>query len=756
MLGAVTRRRVGYAAAATAVAGTSLVLLNGSTPIHHEPVSTKPPPPWTPPSRKQMLDKLKASTKPGEEFDILVVGGGATGAGVAVDAATRGLKVALVERDDFSSGTSSKSTKLVHGGVRYLEKAFWELDYEQYKLVREALHERRTFLTTAPYLSFMLPIMLPVYTWWKLPYYWAGCKAYDFLAGKENMESSYLMSKGKAMDAFPMLNDKGLVGAVVYYDGQHNDSRMNMALIMTAVKHGAAVANYTEVTTLNKDGSGKIVGAEVVDNMTGEKWEIKAKGVINATGPFTDELLTLENPKDHKPIVAPSSGVHITLPNYYSPRKMGLLDAQTSDGRVIFFLPWQGNVIAGTTDSPSAVVRDPKPGEDDVEWVLDEVRRYLNPDIQVRRGDVLSAWSGLRPLVRDPKAKSSQALVRNHLIHVSPSGLLTVAGGKWTTYRAMAEEAVDEAVKVFGLKPTSGCVTNDVKLLGSDGWSPNMYIRLVQSFGVDTEVAQHLSQSYGDRAWTVLSYAESTGQRWPLTGRRLTPNYPYIEAEVHYAVQNEYALTAVDFIARRSRLSFLNAGAALDVLPRVIQIMGDELEWDVKRRRSEWIKGRDFLVSMGLPPQAENEFSQVKGKLGDAGLLRSSLGWLQRSFVGTALSFVGIGSPLPKSSLPTAHHSRALFPVQDLELVKKAFAQHETVNKDEAISILKELGLWGLAGQEVLDDLLKGVGVRNGEGIGFEQLWSVCTAIKSSSVSPSVSATIKRNKIPVNKSGGGV
>jgi len=255
---------------------------------------------------------------------------------------------------------------------------------------------------------------------------------------------------------------------------------MNMALIMTAVKHGATVANYAELTSLEKNAAGKITGAQVRDNLSGETWTVHAKGVINATGPFADELLTLSNPEGHKPIVSPSSGVHITLPNYYSPRKMGLLDAQTSDGRVIFFLPWQGNTIAGTTDSPSAVVRDPKPGEDDVEWVLDEVRNYLSPDIQVRRGDVLSAWSGLRPLVRDPSAKSSQAIVRNHLINVTEAGLLTVAGGKWTTYRAMAEEAVDEAVKVFGL--TAGpCITAKVKLVGSDGWSPNMYIKLIQS-----------------------------------------------------------------------------------------------------------------------------------------------------------------------------------------------------------------------------------------------------------------------------------
>ncbi|KAG9048637.1 mitochondrial glycerol-3-phosphate dehydrogenase [Tulasnella sp. UAMH 9824] len=755
MLSAVARRRLKYVVAGSAAGGGALIYYNSATPIHHEPVSTRPPPPWTPPSRQEMLNRLKEEK---EEFDLLIVGGGATGAGIAVDAATRGLKVALVERDDFASGTSSKSTKLVHGGVRYLEKAFWELDYEQYKLVREALHERRTFLTTAPYLSHMLPIMLPIYKWWKLPYYWAGCKAYDFLAGKENMESSYLMSKGKALDAFPMIKSDGLVGAVVYYDGQHNDSRMNMALIMTAVKHGATVSNYTELTDLKKDKDGKITGAEVVDVLSGEKIAVKAKGVINSTGPFCDELLALENPKDHKPIVAPSSGVHITLPNYYSPRRMGLLDAQTSDGRVIFFLPWQGKVIAGTTDSPSPVERDPKPGEEDVEWVLDEVRHYLSPDIMVRRGDVLSAWSGLRPLVRDPKAKSSQALVRNHLIHVSPSGLLTVAGGKWTTYRAMAEEAVDEAVKVFDLKPTSGCLTRDVKLVGSDGWSPNMYIKLIQSFGVETEVAQHLAADYGDRAWTVLSYAAPTGLRWPLQGVRLNNSYPYIEAEVHYATQHEYAQTAIDFIARRSRLSFLNAGTALDVLPRVIQLMGDDLNWSTARRRTEWVKARDFLVSMGLPPSqnVQEELEAVKGRLGDAGPVRNWARWWLSPWHWAKSISSATATPLAPAK---AHYSRGLFSVEDLERVKRAFANADTtISRDEVGTLMKEMDL-GVEGVEVndafIDNALRDMGVRKDERIGFEQFWQICVDLKTSTVAPSIQATI-RNRIPVNKSGGGV
>jgi glycerol-3-phosphate dehydrogenase len=259
---------------------------------------------------------------------------------------------------------------------------------------------------------------------------------------------------------------------------------MNIALILSAIKHGATAANYCEVTSLHKHPStGKLTGALVKDNLTGKTFNVRAKGIINATGPFTDSLLSLSDP-NHKPIVQPSSGIHITLPGYYSPRTMGLLDPSTSDGRVIFFLPWQGNTIAGTTDSPAHVEKDPKAGEEEIRWVLEEVRRYLAKDIRVRRGDVLSAWSGLRPLVRDPSAQGgTEGLVRSHVVHVSPeTGLLTVAGGKWTTYRAMAEEAVDVAVQTFGLgdKVKSGCVTETLRLVGSDGWSRNMFIGLIQ------------------------------------------------------------------------------------------------------------------------------------------------------------------------------------------------------------------------------------------------------------------------------------
>lgn len=347
----VLSRRSAVVAATTVAVGTSYLLLqrDAHAQLDSIPVTKRRPSPlWSPMTREQMLDHLRSSgvfmkrtehggPEPGivppggvaaklaaqadddDVFDLLIIGGGATGAGTALDAASRGLKVACVERDDFASGTSSKSTKLVHGGVRYLQKAVMELDYEQYKLVKEALRERKVFLETAPYLSNMLPILLPIYTWWQLPYYYIGCKAYDLLAGKENMESAYWMGKGRSIEAFPMLKADGLVGSVVYYDGQHNDSRMNIALVATAVQHGAIVANRTEVVALHRKpdfkrgGIPRIHSATLKDKLTGEEFTVRTRGVVNATGPFADGVRKLDDPTIAN-IVAPSAGVHITLP----------------------------------------------------------------------------------------------------------------------------------------------------------------------------------------------------------------------------------------------------------------------------------------------------------------------------------------------------------------------------------------------------------------------------------------------------------
>ncbi|KAI0736251.1 DAO-domain-containing protein [Fomitopsis betulina] len=742
-----SRRTLAYVSGGTLVAAGGGYWYLNSGPSY--PPSTKetrrPPPIWTPPSRQHMLDALKASdVKNEDEFDLLIVGGGATGAGVAVDAASRGLKVALVERDDFSSGTSSKSTKLVHGGVRYLQKAIMELDYEQYKLVTEALHERRIFLQTAPYLSHMLPIMLPIYKYWQVPYYWVGCKMYDLLAGKENMESSYLMSKGKALETFPILKQNGLVGALVYYDGQHNDSRMNMALVMTAVQQGAIAANHVEVTHLNKDiTSGKLYGATVKDRLTGKEWNIRAKGIVNATGPFADAILTMDNP-EHKPIVQASSGIHITLPNYYSPRTMGLLDPATSDGRVIFFLPWQGNTIAGTTDTPAQVETEPRAPEEEIRWVLEEVRHYLSPDIKVRRGDVLSAWSGLRPLVRNPNSASTEGLVRNHMIHVSDSGLLTIAGGKWTTYRAMAEETVDKAVEVFALKPRNGCVTETLRLIGSEGWSRNMFIGLIQRYGLATDVAKHLAENYGDRAWTVCSYAAPTGDSWPLHGVRLAQSYPFIEAEVRYAVHHEYAETAVDVIARRCRLSFLNVQATLDALPRVIDIMAEERKWTSQRKAAELEDAVRFLASMGLPPGAaptQRPHSLLEKLEGALGLPVSRR----------------------RRAAPEMMYSRAQFETGEVEQLKAAFAgaahgMEAKLGHERVLELVKGLSGFAAVNRKDYDYVLEEAGFSKAQDLDFDEFVEICAELREVlfSTLTNQSGETQRTRIPVEKSGGGV
>lgn len=571
-----------------------------------------------PPKREELIKKLHQASgeTPDDVYDILVIGGGATGTGVAVDAASRGLKVALLERDDFSCGTSSRSTKLVHGGVRYLEKAVWNLDYSQYELVREALHERKVFLDIAPHLSFALPIMIPVYKWWQLPYFWIGVKAYDFLAGKQNLESSYLLTKSKALEAFPQLNPEKVKGAVVYYDGSHNDARMNVSLALSAIELGATVLNHVEVTGIDKDPStGKIIGVtakdlESNDSENNNTFKVKAKSVVNATGPFTDSIRKLDNFQTQS-IVAPSSGVHIVLPGYYCPKKLGLLDAATSDGRVIFFLPWQGSTIAGTTDNPTNISPNPTPSEKDIQFILKEVRRYFEGNLDVRREDVLAAWSGIRPLVRDPHAKNTESLVRNHLITVSDSGLVTIAGGKWTTYRQMAQETVNKCIETFSLAPKRlTTATESLELIGSQGWTNLEYIHLIQMFNLAPNVAKHLSENYGTRAFTVAEFLEpskltsdnkdTVSLATATAGKTLIDPYPFLHAEIKYAMRYEYATTAIDFLARRTRLAFLDSRAAYEVLPTVIEEMSKELGWSNARKQKEHDTSVEYLKGMGL------------------------------------------------------------------------------------------------------------------------------------------------------------
>lgn len=543
------------------------------------------------PTRNEQLNKLKS----GKEYDLLVIGGGATGTGVALDATTRGLNVALVERGDFSSCTSSRSTKLIHGGVRYLEKAFLHLDYEQFRMVKEALNERSVLLNIAPHLSNEIPIMIPIYAWWKVPYYWVGSKLYDLVAGTHGLESSYFLGKRKTLDRFPMLKRDSLKASMIYFDGQSNDARMNVAIALTAAAFGADISNYVIVESLiqtkDENGNVRVSGAKVRDTLTNERWEIKAKGVINATGPYTDAIRKMDDPSISD-IVAPSAGAHIILPEYYTPSNIGLIDPATTDGRVVFFLPWEGSTLVGTTDTPTKIEDNPSASEADVNWIVEEVSTYLDKDIEVRKEDVLATWSGIRPLVKDPSKPNTESLARNHIVHTSPSKLITVSGGKWTTYRSMALDTVDEAIKVLGLKPKSPCQTEKIYLIGGHNFTKTSYISLIQHFQLENKIAKHLSLTYGDKAVEIAQLAKEH--------KILAPGYPYLEAEVIYGARHEYAMTAVDVLARRTRLAFLNAQAAYKATPRVIELMAAECGWSKKRQQKEMKDTIEFLKTMGL------------------------------------------------------------------------------------------------------------------------------------------------------------
>ena len=583
-----------------------------------------------PPTRAQMIAQLQ------KKFDVLIIGGGATGTGTALDAVSRGLDVCLLEKTDFAAGTSSKSTKMAHGGVRYLEKAIFQLSKDQLDLVIEALNERGNMLRTAPHLVSVLPIMIPVYQWWKVPYFFMGCKMYDWFAGSQNLRSSTIFSKEMTSAVAPMLDNSNLKASCIYHDGSFNDSRMNASLAISAVKEGATILNYFNVEQLLKDQStGKIIGVKAKDLETGEIYDIKSTCVVNATGPFADTILEMDaSPQGLPPatpqapkMVVPSSGVHIVLPEYYCPKDMGLLDPSTSDGRVMFFLPWQGKVLAGTTDkSLTSVPENPIPTEDDIKDILKELQKYLV--FPVDRQDVLSAWSGIRPLVRDPATvtpeniNNTEGIVRSHLVTVSDSNLVTISGGKWTTYREMAEETVNTIVEKFdfGGKPIGPCKTNELVLIGGEGYSDNYSARLIHEYKIPLKLAEHLSHNYGSRSPLILElYQKSDFNKLPVglsNETSFNPDHtashkenilsfksfdePFTVAELMYSLKYEYARTPVDFLARRTRLAFLNAKEALASVDGVTKIMQQELGWSDEVASKLNAEAKAYIGKMGI------------------------------------------------------------------------------------------------------------------------------------------------------------
>ncbi|KAF5836629.1 mitochondrial glycerol-3-phosphate dehydrogenase [Dunaliella salina] len=541
------------------------------------------------PSRTEQYQRLMAS-KMENPFDVLVIGGGATGAGCAFDAQTRGLNTALIEREDFASGTSSRSTKLVHGGVRYLEKAVFNLDYGQLKLVYEALHERDRLLSNASHLAHPLPILTPCYNWWEVPYYWAGMKMYDLVAGTSTLVPSKFLTSLETLTYLPTMS-KNMGG-----------KSLKGSLACSSAAAGATVMNYTECKQLIKDDKGKVIGARCRDRATGAETDVYARVLINATGAFADDVRRYSEPDAQQTVMA-SSGAHVTLPDFYGSARTGMIIPKTKDGRVIFMLPFQGHVIAGTTDTPIKATSRPRSSEEDIDFILATLSDFL--DVRVSRGDVLSTWCGIRPLPAPKKNTTTENVVRDHVIFEDKDGLLNVTGGKWTTYRAMAEQAIDMAMATGKLpKSAKPCQTASFKLLGATNYTYTLMAEIAQQHGMpqryygknsnkernnggtssvamDTEIAHHLSTAYGDNAMRVIAMAEEEG-----LGKRLIAGHPILEAEVMYTAQHEYCMTIEDFIDRRSRLAFLDVKATEAALPRIAEIMGNTLGWNDKQRTS--------------------------------------------------------------------------------------------------------------------------------------------------------------------------
>ena len=485
----------------------------------------------------------------GGYWDVIVVGGGATGLGVGVDAASRGCKTLLLEQHDFSKGTSSRSTKLVHGGVRYLRQG-------NISLVLEALHERGLLLQNAPHLVRNQAFIVPNYDWWEGPFYGVGMKVYDLMAGKLGLGPSKMLSVEETIERIPTLETEGLRGSVVYYDGQFDDSRLAVNLAQTMYEHGGVPLNYCQVTGLLKTGD-MVQGVRVKDMESGKELEIYARVVINATGVFTDGLLRMDNP-EAKDIISPSQGVHLILDKEFLPGDSAIMVPQTEDGRVLFAVPWHGKAVVGTTDTPvDAPSLEPRALEEEIEFILVHAAKYMSKD--PTREDVKCVFAGLRPLVDLGHKHSTAAISRDHFLVVSESGLVTITGGKWTTYRKMAEDTVNQALQVAGLDKRP-CITEDMRI---HGWLKNF----------DRKDPLHV---YG----TDEVYIKKLVSMDPDLGEKLHPALPYIKAEVVWAARQEMARTVEDVLARRTRALLLDARVSMNMAAETARLLAQELGRD--------------------------------------------------------------------------------------------------------------------------------------------------------------------------------
>ncbi|MFA8301248.1 MAG: glycerol-3-phosphate dehydrogenase/oxidase [Hyphomicrobiales bacterium] len=520
-------------------------------------------------NRDLMIKNLKSKS---QEWDVIVIGGGATGIGTALEAVTRGYKTLLLEQEDFAKGTSSRSTKLVHGGVRYLAQG-------NISLVMEALRERGLLIQNAPHLVKNLEFVVPNYVWWRGPYYTIGLKIYDMMAGKLGFGSTIHISKKKVLKLMPNLKTEDLKGGIIYRDGQFDDSRLAINLVQTFTENGGIAINYCKVTGLLKNEAGSVEGVSAIDTESGEFFDIKSKAVVNATGVWADDILKMDDPKTKKTVM-PSQGVHIVLDKCFMEGKIAMVIPKTSDGRVLFILPWHNKVIIGTTDTMvENASLEPRAFEQEIDFILETAGRYLTKSPQ--RSDVKSIYAGLRPLVapsRDDEA--TKEISRGHKIMVGISGLVTIIGGKWTTYRKMGQDTIDKIAMVANLD-SRDCITKTMSIHG---------------YMEDVDFDDPLYFYGSDISHIKLMATEDDEFE-----KKLHKDLDYINAQVIWAVREEMARTVDDVLARRLRALFLDARAAIEAAPKVAEIMAKELNKDEVWIHQQVEKFKSIAKGYSLP-----------------------------------------------------------------------------------------------------------------------------------------------------------
>lgn len=518
-------------------------------------------------------------------WDVIVIGGGATGLGSALDAAARGYKTLLLEQSDFAKGTSSRSTKLVHGGVRYLAQG-------NVSLVYEALRERGLLLKNAPHIVQKQPFIIPCYGWWALLQYLVGLKLYDWMAGRLRFGKSSYLNKDEVCRLVPGINQNNLKGGVEYFDGQFDDARLAVNIAQTCAEQGGTLLNYFRVMGLLKNVAGKINGVVAVDVQNNKEYRLYAKAVINATGVFVDEVLDMDTPS-RKPLVKPSQGVHLVLDKSFLKGEKAVMIPRTSDGRVLFAVPWHKHILLGTTDTPLANHSlEPVALDEEIDFILNTVKKYLVPAPE--RKDVLSVFAGLRPLsASGDEMTSTKEISRSHKIFVSQSGLLTITGGKWTTYRKMAEDAINRIRAIGGLAGAK-CSTSGLKIHGFTNKKDDSPLSIYGTDKINIEALVALK---------------------PELKQKLHERLPYIQAEVIWAVKNEMAITVEDVLARRLRALFLDAKAAIDMAPPVASLMAQELnfdkQWEQKQVMSFSELANQYLVEPYSPVKFSNQESVI-------------------------------------------------------------------------------------------------------------------------------------------------